>query len=205
MAPTGKEDAVTALDEEQLGGLIERAQRLDPDAYDALVEAFGPRLFGFLYRLTGSRDEADDLLQDVFLRVVRMLPSYTHSGRFEAWIFRIAANLGRDRIRRVRRTPTIVSLTQATDDGEDAERAGGDTDGAGGAPDAPLIRREQLDRMQIALGQLPAPEREVIMLRHYSELGFAEIADLMGTPLGTALARAHRGLARLRQLMEADQ
>jgi RNA polymerase sigma-70 factor (ECF subfamily) len=201
-----KGDALIGGEVERWASIIERARRFDPAAYDELVDAYGPRLFGFFYRLSGSREDAEDLLQEVFLRVVRRLPEYVHKGRFEGWLFRIAANLGRDRIRRVRRAPTMRSLSGGKDEEEDPEErnAGDGSDGRENGPDQALIRREQLDRMQRALEQLPAPEREVIMLRHYSALSFAEIAEVMGTPLGTALARAHRGLAKLRRLMEIN-
>ena len=69
------------------------------------------------------------------------------------------------------------------------------------ASDHPLILREEVDALQQALARLPAAEREVVMLRHFSQLSFAEIAEAMGTPLGTALARGHRGLAKLREWM----
>ena len=201
-----KGEVVGGLEPEQMASVIERAQRLDPDAYDLLVDEYAPRLFGFFYRLAGSREDAEDLLQEVLLRLVRMLPRYRHEGRFEAWLFRVAANLARDRIRRARRAPTIVSLSGASDDQSDPTPPD-EWDGSGKGPASPderLIHRERVDRMQAALEQLPAPEREVIMLRHYSALTFAEIAELMGTPLGTALARAHRGLAKLRRIMEDD-
>ena len=189
------------LTPDQLASVIERAQRLDPEAYDLLVDAYGRRLFGFIYRLTRSHEDAEDLLQEVFLRVVRMLPDYTHMGRFESWLFRIAANLARDRIRRVRRSPTIMSLSPRTDDSDEA-------DWECVAPNAPevdqsLVLREQTDQLDAALAKIPAAEQEVILLRHYSDLSFAEIAEVMETPLGTALARAHRGLAKLRRIMES--
>ncbi|MFH0983864.1 MAG: sigma-70 family RNA polymerase sigma factor [Planctomycetota bacterium] len=193
------------LDAEALASVIERARELEPEAYDELVDAYGQRLFGFLYRLTGSREDAEDLLQEVYLRVVRTLPDYTHEGRFEGWLFRIAANLGRDRIRRARRSPSILPMSAAREDGDfDVGTEWDRSDGGEASPDRPLIRREQIDSMQAALEQLPAAEREVIMLRHYSALSFAEIAELMGTPLGTALARAHRGLAKLRRILESN-
>lgn len=206
MDNAGKGEVVVQLQPEQLEAVIERAQRLDPDAFDTLVDAYGQRLFGFLYRFTQAREEAEDLLQEVFLRVVRTLPDYTHEGRFEGWLFRIAANLARDRIRRVRRRPTIVSMSSGDDESNDPEH-GPDWDHADereSSPEQPAIHREEVDRMHTALAQLPDAEREVIMLRHYSVLSFAEIAELMGTPLGTALARAHRGLAKLRKIMECS-
>ena len=196
-----KEEVLDGLTPDQLASVIERAQQLEPEAYDALVDAYGQRLFGFLFRMTRSREDAEDLLQDVFLRVVRMLPGYAHAGRFESWLFRIAANLARDRIRRVRRSPKIVSLSPGTDDsGESGWEC---ADPSSIEVDQSLVLREQTDRLNAALVDIPAAEREVIMLRHYSGLSFAEIAEVMETPLGTALARAHRGLAKLRRIMES--
>ncbi len=78
--------------------------------------------------------------------------------------------------------------------------------GADGADPADgIYRAEQVDRLQWAIGHLPEAEREVILLRHFSQLSFRQIAEVMETPLGTALARAHRGLARLRELMDDEQ
>lgn len=189
----------------KLALLVRRAQELDPAAFDALVELYGPRLYGFFYRWTGRREEAEDLLQEVFLRIVRRLPDYVHDGRFEAWLFRIAANLGRDWIRRLRRTPPTATLAgYPGDDGQAADSAYLPRDTRTGSPEQPLIRREEVGRLQRALQQLGEAEREVVMLRHYGELSFAEIADLMSTPIGTALARGHRGLAKLRRMMESE-
>jgi len=192
------------MEPDVLAALVDRAKSQDPAAYDALVEHFGPRLHGYLYRLTGSCVDAEDLLGDLFVRLVRMIGSYTHDGRFEAWLFRIATNLARDRVRRARRASVTLSL--------DAESSGNGQDEGGLSwenladisrqpPEAPLELREQVDRLQQAVARLPEAEREVILLRHFSGLSFAEIAEAMGTPLGTALARAHRGLGKLRTLM----
>ncbi len=187
-----------------LASLIERAQRRDPRAFDALVDAYGSRLFGYLYRLTGNRDEAEDLLQELFVRLVRTLPRYEHDGKFEGWIFCIATNLARDRIRRAQRAPNTVPL-----EGGDTDDPGGDqaswwelADLSNPPPDSTMVLGEDMDALQRALASLPGAEREVVMLRHFTGLSFAEIAEAMGTPLGTALARGHRGLNKLRAMME---
>lgn len=195
---------MSAID--MLDSLIERAKRADATAFDELVEVFAPRLYGFLYRLTGRPEDADDLVQEVFLRVVQRIGDYQHDGRFEAWIFRIATNLARDRIRRMRRTLAPLSGDLPSD-----ESSGGGTtwdhlaDISAAPPDAPLELSDDVDRLQRALARLPAAEREVIMLRHFSDMTFAEIARAMGTPLGTALARSHRALTKLREYMEPDR
>ncbi len=187
------------MDADELADLIRRAKARDPTAYDALIECYSTRLYGYLFRLTGSGHDAEDLLQELFVRVVKMIGRYEHDGRFDAWLFRIATNLVRDRVRRTRAAPCPAGgegggdgLTRVCSDAEDAD------------PSRRLRLAEDTDRLRWALNQLSGPEREVILLRHFSDLPFREIAEIMDTPLGTALARAHRGLQRLRQLMSEN-
>lgn len=182
-----------------LAATIHGAQQGDAASFDRLVEQFAGRLYGFLYRLTGSRSDAEDLMQEVFVRVVRMIADYQHEGRFEAWLFRIAANLCRDRIRRISRLPKHHTLEVGEDDGAEPEFIAGNS-----APDSRMARTEELDALGTALAQLPDVERTVITLRHFSQMSFKEIAEVTGVPLGTALARAHRALGRLRALMGAE-
>ncbi len=193
------------MDHESLADLIRRAKKKDPSAFDALVDRFSPRLFGFLFRLIGSGGDAEDLVQEVYLRVVRMIDRYEHDGRFEAWLFRIATNLVRDRARRAARAPDPLDLERL--DRADVRRSAAHPARTGAvlSADDPLETAEDVDRLRAALDSLPLPEREVLLLRHFSDLSFREIAELMETPLGTALARAHRGLARLRALLEPDR
>ena len=187
----------------RLADLIRRAQRREPAAFDALVEAYSARLYGYFYRLTASRHEAEDLLQELFVRLVRMIDRYEHGDRFDGWVFRIATNLARDRIRRLRRVGVLRGASEAGTEGSDLVEDLADT--GADQPGESMERTEKLDRMQRAIQQLSEAEREVILLRHFSQMPFREIAATMGTPLGTALARAHRGLARLRELMADDE
>lgn len=187
------------MEADQIADLIARAQLRDPAAFDAIVQAYNARLYGYFYRLTGTRHDAEDLLQELFVRLVRMIGEYKHDGRFDAWLFRIATNLIRDRLRRAKKAPAI-RLEPSPRDREGALAR--QPDHKSPDPGELLHRSEQVDQLQWAIGQLPEAEREVILLRHFSHMSFREIADLMSTPLGTALARAHRGLLRLRQLME---
>jgi RNA polymerase sigma-70 factor, ECF subfamily len=194
--------AETMMDAAVLDDLIGRARRREPAAFDALVEAYSPRLYGYFYRLTGLREDAEDLLQEVFVRLVRMIDRYEHDGRFDAWLFRIATNLVRDRVRRQKRASgaPFAGLIDPDQPGSIEELP----DRSSVRPQDALDHAEDVDRLQRALSRLPEGEREVILLRHFSQMSFKEVAETMGTPLGTALARAHRGLARLRELMERD-
>jgi RNA polymerase sigma-70 factor (ECF subfamily) len=193
------------MDHESLDDLIRRAKKKDPSAFDALVDRFSPRLFGFLFRLTGSGGDAEDLVQEVYLRVVRMIDRYEHDGRFEAWLFRIATNLVRDRARRAAHAPDPRDLERL--DRADIRRSAAHPARSGAVlpADDPLESAEDVERLRAALDAVPLPEREVLLLRHFSGLSFKEIAEMMDTPLGTALARAHRGLARLRALLDSDR
>ncbi len=195
------------MDDAALAGVIHAAQRGDAAAFDRLVDAYAHRITGFLYRMTGSRQDAEDLVQEVFLRLVRTIGGYKHDGRFEAWIFRIAANLARDRVRRAKRAPKFVAVKTggAIATGDPDETGSLDrVEGSSEPADAEMERGEQIEALHTALAMLPETEREVMMLRHFSQMSFKEIAEMADMPLGTALARAHRGLARLREIMTAE-
>lgn len=189
--------------DDQLSRLIAGAQRGDSVCFEGLVDLYADRLYGYLYRLCGSRCDAEDLLQDVFVRLVSAIGRYEHHNQFDAFIFRIATNLYRDRVRRTRLSGQ--GLKRLGDAQNLEEVAALQKPFAASNPSSHLERRERIDQMQAALASLPDSEREVIALRHFTELSFKQIADIMGTPLGTALARAHRGLARLKlMLTETD-
>lgn len=182
--------------------LLTRARRREPAALDQLVRSYSRRVYGLLARLTSRRDVAEELMQETFLRMVRTIDTYEHTGRFEPWLFRIAANLARDHMRQRRRRGVMLAL-----DGE--ERAGGidqrGSDSYETAPHAGLILLEHKAQLERALLRLRPAEREIIALRHYADLSFREIAETLGVPLGTALARAHRALQKLKALMGPEE
>lgn len=182
--------------------LLGRARRRDPAALDELVAAFSPRVYGLLYRLTGSADIAQDLTQETFLRVVRTIDRYSHDGRFEAWIFRIAANLARDQVRARRRRGMTLSLDSEREDEESRSPVDLRDDAT---PSARLAASEDAGLLEAALARLSEPEREILLMRHYGDLSFREIADALNVPLGTALARAHRALQRLKKWMSPSE
>lgn len=178
-----------------LDDIVRRACARDAAALAELVDRYSDRVFGLLFRLTGSRDAAEDLMQETFLRVVRTIADYEHTGRFEPWLFRIAANLARDALRTRRRRGVAGDLDEAAPDATPVHRAGREE---ASDPRDVLAEREQRERLVEWLGRLSRPDREILLLRHYAELSFREIAELLEIPLGTALARAHRALKRLR-------
>jgi RNA polymerase sigma-70 factor (ECF subfamily) len=183
--------------DKDIHALISGAQAGLADCFDGLIDLYANRLYGYFYRSCGSATTAEDQVQDVFLRLIRAIKRYDHREQFEAFLFRIAGNLNRDRIRKSRRSK---ERSFAMDEDELPGMATADAQRS--EPLAALERVESIDAMQAAMTRLPAAEREVIVLRHFSELSFGEIASIMDTPLGTALARAHRGLKKLRSMLE---
>ena len=179
--------------------VIDRARQLDPDAFDMLVDEYAPRVRGFLRKIVRNGD-VDDLVQELFLRVVRAIGRYQDVGRFEAWIFQIARNLAHDYVRDTVRQSIVVSVEGGGDPDRMMQRKA-----SGAAVGETLERAESAGKIEEAIQRLPDAEREVILLRHYGQLSFEEIARMMDTPLGTALARSHRGLAKLREWMEATE
>lgn len=183
------------MEHEPLDSLIRRAKRRDADAFDQIIDLYAARMYGFFYRLCRSGDDAEDLLQELFLRVVRNIGAYNHTGQFDAWLFRIATNLVRDRGRKVMRAPVV--LDDETDGVADAL-----ADFRASSGVERMEQTESVDQLERALIRLTPNDREILMLRHYSQLSFAQIAEIVQAPVGTVLARAHRALGKLRAIME---
>ncbi len=188
------------MESQRLGAVIASAQAGDPEAYRELLGRYGPRLYGYFLRATGRHHDAEDLLGELMLRLVTKLGKYDDRGRFEPWLFRIAANMVRDRIRRMRTSPPPLSLSAEGDSGRArADQLVADTREI----ETGLLAEEAAAGLQAALARLDAPTREMILLRHFGRMSFKEIAEVFDCPLGTALARVHRGLRALRKLLEA--
>ena len=179
--------------------MIRGARRGDEQAYQEFLAAYGPRLYGFFFRATGSAHDSEDLVSEVLVRLVRRLGDYDERGRFEPWLFRIAANLVRDWIRRRKTRPAMASL-----DGGDDERPSL-ADAVAGEPmpvDAGLVAAETGDAVARALATLDEQSRQMVLLRHFAEMSYKEIAGLFECPLGTVLAKVHRAMKALRAVME---
>lgn len=190
------------MDQQRLKDTIADAQDGSPEAFGALLDAYWPRLYGYFLRAVGRHHDAEDLLGDLALKLVRRLKHYDDRGRFDHWLFRIAANMVRDRIRRLKVRPYVASLSADRDNGGSMAD---NLDGPAEPVDSRLLAAEVSGRLGRALEKIEPVTREVILLRHFGELSFKEIAEICSCPIGTALARVHRGLKRLRSLMEEDE
>ena len=179
--------------------MIELCRKGSSDAYVWLLKEYGPRLYGYFLRVTGSPAEAEDMVQDLFLTLLKKMNKYRHEGRFEHWLFRIAANQARDRHRRKARQGTTASLSTSGPDDWAQNLAGREA-----LPEQETLKAEQQDRLTYALEQLEPLDREIIMLRHYGGLSFKEIAEQFQIPMGTALTKVHRGLHKLKNILKHD-
>ena len=188
------------MDPQQLSEIIAQAQAGQAGGYEQLLEVYGTRLYSYFFRATGSHHDSEDLLGELLLRLVRTLRAYDDRGRFEPWLFRIASNMVRDRIRRRVANPTTAAASHGADDSPLEE----DLPGPAPAVEARLLAAETSIQLKDALEHLDETTRDMILLRHFGEMSFREIAELYRCPLGTALARVHRGLKSLRKLMGED-
>lgn len=187
------------MDARAIAELLARCQAGDRTAWDTLVDAYWQRLYGYALRATRNAELAQDLVQETFLRIVQRLGKYDDQGKFEAWLFRILVNLVRDHGRSVARHPTQSTVIE-----NDGQRSDITDDVAGKTlgQQLPLERQEDMDRLQDALCKLSESDRQILLLRHFSDMPFKDIARTMNCPIGTVLARAHRALGKLRILME---
>ncbi len=169
----------------------------DPEGYRALLDAYGRRLYGYFLRSTANHHDAEDMLGEVTLRVIRRINKYKERGRFEQWLFRIAANMVRDRIRRSRSAPSSVSISA----GDDSPAWADLPDARQHAAGSRLEQAETARRIDRAMEKLDEKTKQMILLRYFGRMSFRELADIFECPMGTALARVHRGLEAMKNLL----
>jgi RNA polymerase sigma-70 factor (ECF subfamily) len=169
------------------------------EALEALVLRHKDKLYTSILFLVKDKYLAEDIFQDVFIRIIDTMRGgrYTEEGKFLPWAMRIAHNLCVDHFRKVKRTPTI--------------RNGEDKDifevlnFSEECAETKMIKRQSHDRVRAMLEQLPEDQREVIILRHFADMSFKEIASMTNCSINTALGRMRYGLINLRKMMMQKQ
>ncbi len=188
--------AIDAISDEEL---VRRLRDGETAAGETLVRRYHVSLMRYLRRLAGSDHSAEELHQQTWLSVLEHIEKFDADvksggtgagGGFKAWLFRIATNKANDTWRsRGREKVAKEGLKLVTD--EEGPDAGHRLEGS-----------EQEQKLRWAIEQLPENQRQVLMLRYYSEMKFVEIAQMLGCPLNTALGRMHKAMLKLKQLME---
>jgi len=180
--------------------LILHFQEGNCGALETLVSRYKDKIFSSILFLVKDKFLAEDLFQETFLRIIDTLRSrrYNEEGKFLPWAMRIAHNLCVDYFRKVKRTPAI--LTQDKQDIFDVIHVV-ITDNA----EQRMIREQSYDRMHQMLDKLPDEQREVIVLRHFGDMSFKQIAETTNCSINTALGRMRYGLINLRKMMTEKQ
>jgi RNA polymerase sigma-70 factor, ECF subfamily len=166
--------------------LVARGADGDEEAFRVLVDRWEQPVFAFLNRMLGSAEEAQDLTQETFLRVVRGAGKYRASGQFRSWLFRIAGNQARSRLRR-RKIVRWVSFDAGVHDVPHERHAEHDLEAA-----------DTRDAVRAALSRLPERQRRAVLLRQYQEMSYREIAEQLGTTVSAVESLLHRAMAALR-------
>jgi len=173
---------------DDLAQIIIGCKNGDAQCFSQVVDMYATRCYGYFYRLTGNNDVSDELLSELFVKLVEKIRSYK-GGSFEGWLFKIATNIFHDHLRSKQRRKKLLEVRQEQLESDLTEPKQSDDNG-------------QIDQLQIRLGKLDAETQQLIMLRFYSQLSFKEIAKMRSEPIGTTLAKLHRGLKKLRELMD---
>lgn len=170
----------------------------EQELFRDLVQRYQGRLVNYLYRLLRSTQEAEDLAQEVFFKVYQALDRYDPKYKFSTWLFRVAQNAAIDQIRK--RRLQLVSMDRQGSGDEDLgtwEFASSDP-----SPYGDLRNRERGEAIQVAIDGLPWDYRELIVLRHYGELSYDEIAKLKDMPLGTVKNKLFRGRQMMKERLQ---
>jgi RNA polymerase sigma-70 factor, ECF subfamily len=186
-------------DEELVAAYLDRQ---DEQAFELLVRRHQDRIYGYLLGMVRDRATASDLFQDTFLRVVAAMrkerASYERQGRWLAWVMRIARNAALDHARRRKKWQDVES---DDDDGYSFWDTLADDDGA--SLDMRVHESQRRIWLERCIDQLPDEQREVLLLRHETDLTFREIADMTGVSINTALGRMRYALLNLKKMMDA--
>jgi len=174
--------------------LIKRCLNGEDAAWEALLQVHTHKIYNLCYRFTGRPEDAEDLTQEVFIKVFRTLKTYNpRQAKFSTWINRIARNHLVDHYRRTRNT----RVTSTLDDQMPIADPSGD-----GHPEGRVESRERLERLQEGLSKLSPDLREAVILRDLQDFDYAEVAQIMGVPEGTVKSRINRGRLELARTLK---
>lgn len=174
--------------------LVARAAVGEGDCFDQLVERYHRQIANFVFRMVGNYETALDLTQEVFIKVYSSLGRYNPEFKFSTWIYKIASNTAIDYLRK--QSVSVSPLYMVSGDDEEFELP---IPAKGPSPERALERSERSAQIEEAISKLPPRYRELIVLRHVSELSYDEIAEVTSLPLGTVKNRIFRAREAMRK------
>jgi RNA polymerase sigma-70 factor (ECF subfamily) len=167
----------------------------DTDSLGVLVSRWEQPLFRFVFRMLPRREDAHDVCQETFLRILKKSDRYRPGSRFSTWMYQIALNLCRDQARKRKRWGLIIAERHEFDE---QERPPGTRSTGSNDPAANVERDEMTHAVHRAMEQIPDDQREVLILKEFEGLKFREIAEILGCPESTVKSRMYYGLSGLR-------
>ena len=183
--------------------LVRRCVAGDAAAWEEIVQRYHRRIYNLCYRFAGSADDAQDLTQEVFIRMYRTLNSYdVGRGAFMTWITTLTRNLLVDHFRKTKNDRLTDSLDATASDHEDAMPLGERIPDGGPPPDSGVQSRETKETVHLALQKLSPELREAVILRDLQDMDYREIATVLRVPEGTVKSRINRGRAELARLLQ---
>jgi RNA polymerase sigma-70 factor, ECF subfamily len=192
------------LEEAQVAALlVRRCIAGDVVAWDEIVQRYHRRIYNICYRFAGSADDAQDLTQEVFIRMYRTLNSYdVGRGAFMTWVTTLTRNLLVGHFRKTKHDRLTDSLDTTASDNPDAMTLSDRIPDQGPAPDSGVQSRETRDAVHQALQKLSPELREAVILRDLQDMDYREIATVLKVPEGTVKSRINRGRAELARLLQ---
>ena len=178
--------------------LMLQLQTGDLRSFDTLVKRWEKPLLNYCYRMVNDIALAEDLRQEVFLRIYRSAKTYRPTAQFSTWMYRIATNLCLDTLAKQQRrkeTPIAAYLESESEDFGEKLVDPSDT------PDAAVVKEETERHVRSALAHLPEDQRVVVIMRHYNGMKFREIAEILECPISTAKSRMAAGMERLSRML----
>ena len=186
-----------ALTDEELMSLVQEGRN---QAFDVLVGRYQNRLYTYLYRLLGNDSEAEEFAQETFVKAYVHAEKYRTVARFSTWLYTIATNLVRNRVRNMKRRPAMVSMWCEDAAGEDNGKWVDLRDDSQ-RPDVDLERKNLHELIQDAIEKIPGKYRPAFVLREINDLSYEEIAAVTGLKLGTVRSRINRGRAHFKKMV----
>jgi len=201
--PTQSSGAEARDEQHQSAALLRRCVAGDAVAWAEIVQLHSRRIYSICYRFTGSADDAQDLAQEVFIRIYRTLKTYDGSrGPFTTWITTVTRNLLVDHYRSRKNERLTDSLDAAPSGNEDALTLAERLADAAPGPESHVRRKDKQKMVQAALGRLSPELREAVILRDLEELDYREIAAILKVPEGTVKSRINRGRTELGRVLQ---
>ncbi|HET9284200.1 MAG TPA: sigma-70 family RNA polymerase sigma factor [Candidatus Angelobacter sp.] len=194
------------MEEQQTGALVRRCVAGDAGAWEDFVRLYNRRIYNLCYRFTNSADDAQDLTQEVFIRVYRTMASYNiEKGAFNTWLTTLARNLLVDHFRRSKQERVTDSIDAGLREEEDSLSLSDQITDTRPAPDDRLASKETQKMVQAALARISPDLREAVILRDLQDMDYKEIAVVLRVPEGTVKSRINRGRMELARLLSRNK